>query len=258
MEHYYKLTIRYNGGRYFGFQSQKDAPTIQRELEQAISRIAQSKDIRTLGSGRTDAGVHAVAQVVKVSMPLQLSIGPLKAGLNSLLPADIEIIKVESSNRDFHPIRDAIEKEYWYLFSSYGKKHPFANQFLGLFPFPLKIEKMREACKIFEGEYDFCNFYCTGGQVDSTVRVISRAHIAAAPPRDEIAGIIFPGQTYCFQVRGNGFLKQMVRLMMGALVEIGRGKCSTSDLKHFLEGPQNSKLGPTAPPQGLYLQRVYY
>lgn len=236
---------------------QRHRPTIQGELERVIAQIAQSKNIRTLGSGRTDSGVHAIGQVVKVSMPLQLTPQQLQKGLNSLLPPDIYVEQVESVHRDFHPIKDALWKEYWYLFSPSRKKHPFAGQFVGLFPFPLQIKKMADACEVFVGEHDFKNFYCTGSEVNTTIRKVMKANIVRAHP-DRMAGIIFPDETYCFQVRGNGFLKQMVRLMVGALISIGQGKYLKYKLIEYLTESKTNKLGPTAPAQGLYLKEVHY
>ena len=256
MKYYYKITLRYDGTCYAGFQSQrrKGVSTIQEELNSAISQLVKSSEVKTLASGRTDAGVHALGQVVKVEVPLQLSPNDLKKGMNSLLPRDIFVEESEWSDENFHPIRDAKEKEYWYLFSEQRKKDPFLSQFVSLFSSPLNIENMNDACKLFIGEHDFKNFYCTGSEVKTTVRTIMEARIMPYGRSDSI----WNGDVYCFQVRGNGFLKQMVRLMMGALLEVGRGKHLKSSIAEYLENEKISKLGPTAPPQGLYLKEVVF
>ncbi|MCY4643796.1 MAG: tRNA pseudouridine(38-40) synthase TruA [Bacteriovoracales bacterium] len=258
MEFHYKLTLRYNGTPYSGFQTQKGSvPTIQGELEKAVREIACSKDIRTLGSGRTDAGVHALGQVVKVSMPVRLSPTSFRAALNSLLPQDIEVFCAEWSDPDFHPIAHAVEKEYWYLFSPASRRNPFAKTLVTLNPLPLEIDRMNEAAGLFVGERDFINFYCTGTKVRSTRRRISKARIVKLKPGERV-DMIFPPELYSFEVRGSGFLKQMVRLMMGALFEIGRGRRSKDDLADFLRGPMEGRLGPSAPARGLYLAHVDY
>ena len=261
MKYYYKITISYQGSHYLGFQIQaglQREQTIQGQLNKAIAKITQSKDIYTLASGRTDAGVHAIAQVVKITMPLLLHPGELKAGMNSLLPPDIEVKEVELSDRGFHPIRDVVSKEYWYLFSFAEKKNPFFKQFLGLFPYVLDIEKMQEACSVLVGEHDFRNFHCTGSKVSSTVREVLRAEIVQDDFMSGKIGVLLPKEVYCFRVVGKGFLRQMVRLMMGALLEIGRGKCLVADLKEHIHSKKDFKLGPTAPPQGLYLTEVLF
>ena len=257
MDFSYKLILSYRGSQYAGFQIQKGHPTIQGELERSISQMAQSKNIHTLGSGRTDAGVHAIGQVVKVAIPLQLTSKQFKKGLNSLLPPDIYVKQVESVPGCFHPIRDSVWKEYWYFFSPLRKKHPFASPFVGLFPFPLDIEKMTFACEAFVGEHDFKNFHCVGSQVKTTVRKIMKAAIIKVDP-GQMMDVVFPKETYCFQVRANGFLKQMVRLMMGALLEVGKDKCLKYDIICSLAKQRQGKLGITAPPEGLYLKEVQY
>ena len=256
---HYKLTMSYNGSGYQGFQSQRGGPwpTIQGELEKALAKLAKSSNIRTLGSGRTDAAAHALGQVAKVSMPLELLPDQLQAGLASLLPGEIEIIQAERSSVEFHPIKDVLWKEYWYFFSPGLRSHPFAGNLVGLFPFDLDVARMAEVCGVFEGVHDFRNFCCRGTSVASTVRQVLAAQVFE-PSRQQAWSWLLPQPTYCFRVRGRGFLRQMVRLMMGALVKVGRGKCSKSQIVDYLLHPQGDKLGPTAPAGGLYLKEVCY
>lgn len=261
MKYYYKITLSYLGSRYLGFQIQAGEQrelTIQGQLNKALSRIAQSRDIHTLASGRTDAGVHAIAQVVRIVLPLSLKPDGLKSGMNALLPSDIEVREVELSDKNFHPVRDVSKKEYWYLFSHSHKKNPFAEPYTGIFPYSLNLKEMKEACSEFIGEHDFRNFYCKGSEVNSTVRKILDSEIIKEDLTNSRLGALLPNDLYCFRVVGHGFLKQMVRLMMGALVEIGRGKSSVSRLREYLSEKKDLKLGSTAPPQGLYLRKISF
>ena len=259
----YRMILCYQGARYAGFQIQKKSKvcTIQGELNRAIFKITKSHNIKTIASGRTDAGVHALGQVVKVQVPLGLPPEDFRKALNSLLPQDIYVEKLEWCDEGFHPIRDAKEKEYWYLFSYGRRKAPFLRSFLELYPFTLDIERMNDACQSFIGRHDFRNFYCLGTNVQKTVRTIVDARVISLnlnQCKEEVFKSIWSRDIYCFQVRGTGFLKQMVRLMMGALWEIGRGKYPESSIEDYLKNEKISKLGATAPPGGLYLKEVCF
>jgi tRNA pseudouridine38-40 synthase len=252
---YYRLLIEYKGTRYLGWQVQPESSgkTVQGELNSALKLISKSQDVKSMGSGRTDAGVHALGQVVKVAMPL--SIGPenLVKALNVNLPDDIRVLSAEISHEEFHPTVQAKSKEYQYRFT-YGRgTSAFQTDLVANFPFEVDIEKMREACKIFIGRHDFSNFYCEGTEVSSNVREIFECEILEVSS----TSCMLPPH-YVFRVVGSGFLKQMVRLIMGALWNVGRGKVSLEELRASLGPKKVERLGPVAPPEGLYMVRVNY
>ncbi len=253
---FYKLLIQYRGTNYHGFQIQNDQQTIQGELNKAIEKISKSNNVKSIGSGRTDSGVHANAQVVRIEMPLKMPAEKIMYALNSQLPDDIRVLESSECDESFHPIFSAKSKEYRYYFETNEIPSATLNGLVTHFPFELNFELMNEACSIFLGKHDFINYQCTGTDVDSTVREIYSAKIIKVS-EDNVA----PFQNknlYCFQVVGSGFLKQMVRLMMGALWNIGREKISLQDLKNSLEIQRSDRYGAVAPPDGLYLHRVFY
>jgi tRNA pseudouridine38-40 synthase len=253
---FYKLTLQYRGTFYSGFQAQSEGlKTIQGELNIALKTITKSNEIKSVGSGRTDAGVHAFGQIVRISIPLIIKPENLVKALNSHLPFDIRILHAEVCDDNFHPIFSAKSKEYNYVFSC-EKATPFSSELITFFPHKLDIEKMNRACKLFIGEHDFINFQCQGTEVATTVRKITECEILCFESTGHWSQIT--PEYYVIRVVGNGFLKQMVRLMVGALWNIGRGKIDESDLCRALKIPLEHRLGATAPPQGLYLKVVHY
>ena len=254
MIHYYRFTIQYKGTKYSGWQIQPDEKTVQGELNRALSIIAKSTEVKSLGAGRTDAGVHALGQVVKVSIPLQIDPQALMKGLNSHLPDDIRVVTSEVSDEEFFPTVHAKSKEYHYRFTNQKYSTAFQGEFLANCSFELDLNLMREACKILVGEHDFTNFYCEGTEVASNVREIYECEVLEVK---QDGWEMLPPH-YVFRIVGNGFLKQMVRLLVGAVWNVGRGKISLETLKSSLGPAKTQKLGPTAPPEGLYMVRVNY
>lgn len=255
MIHHYKLVLEYKGTRYLGWQVQPESAgrTVQGELNRALKMISKSDSVKSLGAGRTDAGVHALGQVAKVGIPLEIAPINLVRALNGNLPDDIRILSAEVSDLEFFPTVHAESKEYHYRFTCNRTSTAFQNDFITNHPFDLDLEKMREACKVLIGKHDFTNFYCEGTEVASNVREIYECEILEIAQGDWM----LPSH-YVFRIVGSGFLKQMVRLLMGALWNIGRGKISIEDLKVAL-GPQKvQRLGPVAPPNGLYMVCVNY
>ena len=250
--------MSYKGTHFFGWQKQKgERPTVQAHLEDCLFKIYQSGDVKTLASGRTDTGVHALGQVVRLMAPGQIPCDALKKALNSLLSPDVRICEVVPSDPSFHPIRDAVWKEYWYLFSLEKREgDPFFHEMVANIGRNQDREKMEQAAKIFQGMHDFCNYCTTGGSSKTTWKRIYESRIG---PAEMLFPLIkAPLPLYVFKVRGNGFLKQMVRLMMGAIVEVGRGRVSLEDVGDSLECPREEKIGVVVPPQGLYLREVFY
>jgi tRNA pseudouridine38-40 synthase len=252
----FKLTLQYKGTNYLGFQIQNQGSTIQGELNNALKILSKSDSIKSLGSGRTDSGVHAFAQVVKIEIPVDIPEESLARAINSHLPTDIRVIKVARCTHDFHPIYSAKFKEYNYVFTNTESISPFAQDLVTIFPFDLDIELMKEGCKYFCGEHDFINYQCTGTDVETTVRRIYECELTAYHAEGHFGQML--DDYFVFRVVGNGFLKQMVRLMMGALWSLGRGKITLQELNSSLKVKQEQRLGATAPPQGLYLKEVHY
>lgn len=252
----YKLTLQYKGTQYSGFQVQPNDRTIQGELNKALKILSKSEDVKSIGSGRTDAGVHAIAQVVKVEIPVDIPEESLVRAINSHLPHDIRVVAAGRCTNDFHPIYSANSKEYNYVFSNKQAISPFAHDLITLVPFELDIEMMKKGCEIFCGSHDFINFQCTGTEVETTVRQIFSCEIIHHHSSGHWGHVI--NDYYVFRVVGSGFLKQMVRLMMGAIWNLGRGKITLEDLEKSLKSPLSKRLGATAPPQGLYLVEVHY
>lgn len=250
--YFYRLQLSYKGTQFSGFQVQPDRPTIQGELNRVLAEISKSDQVKTIGSGRTDAGVHAFGQVVRVEMPLQIQATSLMKAVNAIIHKDIEVVAAEESSEEFHPIMSSKNKVYHYLFTHGQRETPFARELITFAKGKLDLELMKSAMDVFVGEHDFKNFRTVGTDVPSTVRTISSIELEC---REETP--LVP-RHYVLKIQGNGFLKQMVRLIMGALFEVAKGKATRQDIENALVGPEQPPVGPTAPPQGLYLVQVDY
>lgn len=252
----YKLVIQYKGTHFHGFQIQAQERTIQGELNRALQQLSQSAAVKSIGSGRTDAGVHAFGQVVRIDIPVEIPEKSIVRAINSHLPEDIRVMEAQICNEDFHPIFSAKSKEYNYVFTTRELISPFAHELVTSIPYKLDIDTMHKGASLFVGRHDFINFQCTGTEVDSTVREIYSCEILHHNSTELWCSMI--EDYFVFKVVGNGFLKQMVRLMMGALWSLGRGKITLQELEDSLVNPLDQRLGATAPPQGLYLIKVHY
>jgi tRNA pseudouridine38-40 synthase len=255
LTNHFKITLSYQGTHYCGWQKQSQGEkTIQGELEKALSKITNGGEFSTLGSGRTDAGVHALGQVVKIDLNINIDETGLLKVLNSYLPKDIRVLNVESSDEEFMPTVHAKSKEYRYYFSIDPVVPSPLNLQLAHLRYELDIELMKKAAQLFVGEHDFQNYFCVGTPVKSTVRTIYNCEILT------VDNFFHPAnsQVYLLKIEGNGFLKQMVRLIMGALIEVGKGKASLQDIENSLKESIDSKVGATAPAEGLYLYAVQY
>jgi len=254
---FYKLTLKYNGHRYQGWQKQPHTElTVQGQLNRALAKISKSKEVKTLGSGRTDTGVHALAQVVRVEIPLVIPPEKLVRALNSNLPDDIECLMAENADENFHPVFGSVDKTYRYIFALGKRRDPLLNQQITFMTRKLDIEKMEEACKLFVGKHDFADFFTVGTDVATTVREIFSCSLT----KMEATGFFHDlcPEYFVFEVTGSGFLKQMVRLMVATIWNIGEGKIDAASLAESLRKPDGNKLAPVAPPQGLYLTKVTY
>jgi tRNA pseudouridine38-40 synthase len=243
-----KIEVAYDGTDYHGWQVQPGLPTIQGTLEQVLSEI-EGKPVQVAGSGRTDAGVHASAQVAAFSIENPIPGGNLLRAANRLLPYDIRIIRVDEVAADFHPRFDAKAKTYEYRIFRGEICLPFERRYVYHHPYPLDIEEMIRLAPLLEGEHDFTAFAAADDRDDlggSKVRTIFCSRLA------------LEGDRLTYRVRGSGFLKHMVRNVVGVLLEIGKGNVDETGLLARLKPDAGILAGPTAPSRGLFLISVEY
>lgn len=241
-----RLLLEYDGTRYHGWQRQKNALTVQEVLETALARLT-GQALKVIGSGRTDAGVHALGQVANFQIISPLPLQAFLHGLNSLLPPDIAVLKVEEAPPGFHARKSALAKTYEYRILNRPVRSPLNQHHGWWLPYALDLEVLREAAWALPGEHDFAAFQASGSGVKNTGRRVEAA-----------AWHSHPGGWLCFTITADGFLRGMVRSLVGTMVEIGRGKRPPTDLAALLISRDRRRAGPTAPPQGLYLVEVKY
>ncbi|KLU02840.1 tRNA pseudouridine synthase A [Rhodopirellula islandica] len=253
----FHLTVAYDGTEYCGWQVQPDQRSIQSELERVIQPLA-GRPVRILGSGRTDAGVHAIGQVARCVLP-KWNAGPvaLLRAINSKLPDDIRVKAVRETRERFHPIADATGKRYQYMVQIGGGRDPFANRFVHRVGGPIDHAAMQAAAAKFVGRHDFVAFQGTGAQRPSTVRTIHSARWFRRTANDP-TGAELDGEHWCFEIEGEGFLYNMVRNLIGTMLEVGRGRKPLEWIDEVFASRDRKQAGPTAPPQGLFLCRVDY
>ncbi len=243
-----KLTVAYDGTAYHGFQEQRGTglPTVQEVLEKSLSRLA-GRRVQIVGAGRTDAGVHALGQVVNFdSGGWDIPTDRIPLALNGVLPDDVSVLAAEDAPQDFHARFSARAKEYRYSIHNSRTPDPFLRRYCYFFPRPLDIESMCVAAERLKGRHDFKTFMAVGTPVKSTVRTLYDARI----DRD--------GDVVSMNLLGEGFLHHMVRIIAGTLLEVGLGKIAPGEVSGILASGDRVMAGPTAPPQGLCLIRVVY
>lgn len=241
-----KLVIEYDGTNYSGWQRQKDCPSIQGFIESAISKMTRQQ-ITLIGSGRTDAGVHAWQQVANFKCQTRLNPKQFLNGLNSLLPDDIAIHSCVEVSGEFHARYDVKSKVYRYYIGQRPHKMALFHQFCWPIPYKLDISKMQNASVLFEGTHDFKSFEGSGSPRSTSVRTILRSSV-----------ILNDNQYIIYEIEADGFLRFMVRNIVGTLVEIGKKRLPYESILHILDCRDRHQAGPTAPPQGLFLIEVKY
>lgn len=241
-----RLLLEYDGTRYHGWQRQQNAATIQGVLEEALQRLTGEK-MRLIGSGRTDAGVHALGQAANFHTTSHIPLKAFHAGLNSLLPRDIAVLEAAEAPPEFHARKSAKAKTYEYRLLNRRNRSPLSRHYGWWLADPLDLEAMIRAAGVLPGEHDFSAFKASGSDNVNPVR-----RVLAAGWQDE------PGGWLIFTITANGFLRGMVRSLVGTLVEIGRGKAPPETLPELLQSGDRRLTGPTAPPQGLFLVEVNY
>lgn len=241
----YKVTVSYRGTAYHGFQIQEDVPTVQGTIEDAIYKLIGER-VTINGCSRTDAGVHANEFVFNVSLDSTINERGIIYGLNGVLPPDIAVLSCEIANDDFHARYDCRGKEYVYIIHNSEIKSPFYADTAYRSWYPIDAEKLNTACKDFIGTHDFKSFCATACDKEITVRTIYDFKVERE------------GDLVKFTVSGDGFLYNMVRIMVGTLLFINDGKLAVDSIPEIIRGLDRTRAGKTVPPQGLYLNKVYY
>lgn len=241
----YLITFSYDGSKYYGYQKQKNIKTVQDELERALSLI-NNKVVIVSASGRTDAGVHAINQCAHFDLDIKITPDKLKKALNSLLDGDIYIKDIKEVSSEFHARFNVKKKEYIYKINL-GEYNPLAKDYIYQYCKSLDIDNMKLAIKFFEGTHNFKSFTKANVETENFIRTIFSTDI-------------FVNNNNILEIKfvGNGFMRYMVRNMVGFLIEIGSGIRKISDVERVLLLEDRTKAGKTAPPEGLYLNKVEY
>jgi tRNA pseudouridine38-40 synthase len=242
----YKCIISYDGSGFSGYQVQPNKRTVQSQIESVLAKIHKGSVVKIAASGRTDAGVHAKGQVIHFDSALSLPEDKWELALNSMLPEDISVLSVEKADSAFHVRFDASGKEYRYFLYQSPKRDPFQRNYAYHYPYPLNLAVMRKACTFLLGTHDFSSFCSARTEVEDKVRTIETIEISQ------------DGDRINFRFIGNGFLYNMVRILVGTLIEVGSGKRQPEEIVGILEKRDRRYAGKTAPGQGLYLWKVFY
>jgi tRNA pseudouridine38-40 synthase len=239
-----RITLSYDGTDYYGWQVQPGLPTIQGIVESVLAEI-EGAEVKVEGSGRTDAGVHALAQVAAFSLENPIPTPNLEKAMNRLLPRDIRVLSAAEAEANFHPRFDATAKTYEYRILRAAICSPFERRYVHHHPYPLNEAKILELAKTIEGEHDFTSFAAADDTDTLGCSKVRRIFSSAAARQSDLL---------IYRVRGSGFLKHMVRNIVGVLLEAGKGNIVN------LDAHLNSAIppGPTAPARGLFLVNVEY
>lgn len=240
-----KLRLQYDGTAYHGWQIQKNAVTVQETVKNALEKIT-GEEINLIGCGRTDAGVHAENYICGFHTASAIPAEKIPYALNSLLPGDIVCLEAQKAGELFHANKSAKSKRYVYRILNRALPDAVLYRYSWHFKYPLDIEKMRAGAEAFLGEHDFAGFASSGYSVKTTVREIYSLDVTRK------------GDIITADIHGNGFLYNMVRIIMGTLVLAGSGKIDPSEMADIIASRDRTKAGITAPPQGLCLKEVYY
>lgn len=245
----YKMTIAYDGHLFHGFQSQPHQRTVQGTVEAALKKMTKGKNIIVEGSGRTDAGVHALGQVIHFDYS-DKEIPPARmiCALNSMMPLDIVFKECEIVNSDFHVRYSAKGKWYRYYVSLDRFVDPFKRFYTGHYPYPVDVDKMKMAARDLLGTHDFTSFAASGGQIKNKVRTMYYVNVAKNEQSNEIV----------FDFICSGFLYNMVRILVATLLEIGRGKRPVDDIPRVIMTKDREQVRETAQASGLFLYHVFY
>ncbi|MEG0012922.1 MAG: tRNA pseudouridine(38-40) synthase TruA [Cellulosilyticaceae bacterium] len=240
-----KFLMAYDGTNYHGFARQPNAITVQQVIEDAIYSLTKQK-VEVIGSGRTDTGVHAKGQCCIIDIETSIPTERFGKALNGRLPKDIVIRDVEDVSTDFHPRYAVKKKTYRYQLLTSRQNDPFVSNYVYFYPYHLNIDFMREAAEAIIGTHDFKCFCSAGTSVQTTVRTIYSLEIRQIDDMIQI------------DICGNGFLYNMVRIIVGTLIQVGIGKIYPSKMAKIIESADRNLAGPTAPPTGLTMLDIKY
>ena len=243
-----RITVSYDGTDYHGWQVQPGVATIQRALEEVLSEI-EGDVVHVDGSGRTDAGVHALAQVAAFRLTNPIPLPNLQKAMNRLLPRDIRVLETAEAHESFHPRYDAVAKTYEYRLLRADICSPFERRYVYHYPYPLDEARMIQAARVLEGEHDFTAF-AAADPIDGLGRSKVRRISSSCLTRE--------GDRLIYRVRGSGFLKHMVRNIVGVLLEVGKGNLAPGGIEARLQPGCKIPAGPSAPARGLFLVSVEY
>jgi tRNA pseudouridine38-40 synthase len=239
------LTVAYEGTEFHGFQKQPGLRTVQGELEQAIRKLT-GEEVQITGSGRTDAGVHAWGQIVNFHTTSRIPTEKWAIAMNVNLPSDVVVRMAEEASGAFHARFDAVGKVYRYQIDRGEYPDVFARRFAWHVPYKLSVKDMREAAKCLIGEHDFTSFCNAATPLEDKVRILQKIDLEEQ------------GHLLTLTVQGSGFLWNMVRIISGTLVDVGRGRISSGQVSEILQAKDRTKAGVTAPAHGLTLFEVLY
>lgn len=239
------LTIKYDGSNYHGWQVQNNALTVQEVLQDAIEKVFL-KRLDVIGCSRTDAGVHANMYCVSFKTDMNISDNGVVLALNSNLPNDIAVTSCKEVSYDFHPRYDCKSKEYVYKIYNGKIRDPFYSKYAFHYKYPIDEEYLNKEAKSFIGTYDFCGFCSAKSDVEDTVRTVKAFEVWRT------------GDVVYFKVEADGFLYNMVRIMVGTLLFSAQGKIPCGGIVDVIKSKDRKKAGKTAPPQGLYLNKINY
>jgi tRNA pseudouridine38-40 synthase len=251
-----RLILEYDGTGYHGWQVQKDAVTVQGILEERVFQVTGYHS-SVIGASRTDAGVHAFGQIAVFRTISRLDADTMKRALNAVLPQDIRVLAAAEADDSFHPRDDALRKRYFYLIANQRVSSAFLFRYTWVVPQRIDIGCMEEESHVLVGRHDFSAFMGAGSDIRDTVREVFSVTV------EKLDGVIFAG----VKLQGNfirvtaeadGFLRHMVRNIVGTLAEIGRGKIPPGRMREILESCDRKKAGQTAPANGLFLERIDY
>jgi len=256
------LTILYDGSAYYGWQVQKSVRTIQGVIEGVLYRIT-GQHLRIYGSGRTDAGVHALGQRAIFDTDSRLSAPDFGSALNALLPDDIRIIDASEAGPEMHPRFSALSKRYFYLIYNAPIKNPFLLRYAWHIKYPIDINEMRQASVYFKGIHDFKSFTTVGKVLTSnyskvTIREIYDITISEEKTIGFFGAVESSGRFIKITIEADGFLRYMARNIVGTLVDVSSGRIEKEEISNIIRAKNRASSGIAAPPNGLYLERVYY
>lgn len=253
-----KLTLAYDGTSFVGWQRQAEGDSIQGVLEDVLGRFGGAP-VTVHGAGRTDAGVHALGQVASVLLDTTVDDVTLARAINAQLPAAIRVLEVRTVEDGFHARFSATSKTYRYLIARTAVVSPFVTSYVWHVPEPLDVMGMRRAARHLLGRHDFTAFRSAGGGSADSIRTLTRAEVLLMPQGVPSGALFGPvGDVLVVEVAADGFLRHMVRAIVGTLVEVGRGWRTPEAMLDLVAGVSRGEAGATAPPQGLFLVRVDY